>query len=163
MNELPPRFDPNDALLFLAARLREEEAPISAHVVEPAERPVFGLLAALGERAAGAPGEYALVVEAVREGYLLHYGTSRLLRGHDADLALLAGDYLYALGIERLGALEDAEAVAVLSELIGRCAQFHAEGRANEVPGLWRASALAVGGGEHADPEAARVNRLLTS
>jgi hypothetical protein len=154
---------PQDALAVLAERLREEETPISAHVVEPAERPVFGLLAALGERAAAAPGEYALVVEAVREGYLLHYGTPRLLRGHDADLALLAGDYLYALGIERLAALGDDEAVAVLSELIGNCAQLHAEGRENEVPGLWRASALAVGGGEHADREAARVNRLPTS
>jgi len=163
MSEPPARSDPSDALLILAARLREEEAPISAHVVEPAERPVFGLLAALGERAAAAPGEYALVVEAVREGYLLHYGTPRLLRGHDADLALLAGDYLYALGIERLAALGDDEAVAVLSELIGRCAQLHAEGRENEAPGRWRAAALAVGGGEHADREAARVNRLLTS
>jgi len=143
--------------------LREGETPISAHVVEPAERPVFGLLAALGERAAAAPAEYALVVEAVREGYLLHYGTPRLLRGHDADLALLAGDYLYALGIERLAGLGDDAAVTVLSELIGRCARLHAEDRADEVPSLWRASALAVGGGEHGDREAARVNRLLSS
>lgn len=154
---------PQDALSGLAARLREEGTPISPHVTEPTEQPVFGLLAALGERAAAAPGEYAFVVEAVREGYLLHYGTPRLLRGHDADLALLAGDYLYALGIERLAALGDDEAVAVLSKLIGSCARLHAEGRENEVPGLWRASALAVGGGEHADREAARVNRLLTS
>ncbi len=149
--------------MVLAARLRQEETPISAHVVESDERPVFGLLAALGERAAAAPGEYAFVVEAVREGYLLHYGTPRLLRGHDADLALLAGDYLYALGIERLAALGDDKAVTVLSVLIGRCAQLHAEGRENEVPDLWRRSALAVGGGEHADREMARVNRLATS
>ena len=52
------------------------------------------------------------MVEAVREGYLLHYGEPRLLAGHDDDLALLAGDYLYALGIERLAALGDADAVA---------------------------------------------------
>lgn len=155
--------EPSAALEVIATLLREEETPISAHVVEPAEQPVFGLLAALGERAAAAPGEYALVVEAVREGYLLHYGTPRLLRGHDPDLALLAGDYLYALGIERLAILGDDEAVAVLSGLIGRCAQFHAEGRESEVPGLWRAAALAAGGGEHADRELARVNRLLTS
>jgi hypothetical protein len=163
MSEPAATSDPRQALLLLAARLREEETPISPHVAEPDEQPVFGLLAAIGERAAAAPGEYALVVEAVREGYLLHYGKPRLLRGHDADLALLAGDYLYALGIERLAALGDDEAVRVLSELIGNCAQLHAEGRENEVPGLWRASALAVGGGEHADREAARVNRLPTS
>jgi hypothetical protein len=155
--------DPSHALSALATALREEQTPISAHVVDTAEQPVFGLLAALGERAAVSPGEYALVVEAVREGYLLHYGTPRLLRGQDADLALLAGDYLYALGIERLSGLGDDKAVAVLAELIGRCARLHAEGRENEVPGLWRASALAVGGGEHADREVARVNRLLAS
>ena len=38
------------------------------------------------------------MVEAVREGYLLHYGEPRVLAGHDSDLAVLAGDYLYALG-----------------------------------------------------------------
>ena len=32
-------------------------------------------------------------------------------RGHDDDLALLAGDYLYALGIERLAQLGDTDAV----------------------------------------------------
>ena len=163
MSAPPLQSDPKAALCLLAARLRDEETPISAHVTEPGEQPVFGLLAALGERAAVAPGEYALVVEAVREGYLLHYGTPRLLHGHDPDLALLAGDYLYALGIEHLAALGDDEAVAVLSELIGRCARLHAEDRENEVPALWRLSALAVGGGEHADREAARVNRLPAS
>jgi len=144
------RAEPADALRVLAERLREEETPISTHVVEPSAGPDFGLLAAAGPRAASAPDEYALVVEAVREGYLLHYGEPRLLRGHDADLALLAGDYLYALGIESLAALGDAEAVAVLAELIARCAQLHAEGREGEVAALWRSAALAVGG-EHRD------------
>jgi hypothetical protein len=146
---------PADALGVLAGLLREEQTPISPHVVESPERPVFGLLAALGPRSAAAPAEYALVVEAVREGYLLHYGEARLLRGHDEDLALLAGDYLYALGIERLAALADTEATAVLAELIGRCAQLHAEGRAAEAPALWRACALAIGGREHGDRPAA--------
>lgn len=147
----------------MAALLRDAEAPISAHVVETDERPIFGLLAALGPRATAAPAEYALLVEAVREGYLLHYGEPRLLRGHDDDLGLLAGDYLYALGIDRLAALGDTEAVAVLGELIGRCAQLHAEGREDEVPPLWRASAFAVGGRDHGDRDASRVNRLPTS
>lgn len=148
-------FSPQDALGLLATRLREAEAPISTHVRDSDERPVFGLLAALGPRSAASPGEYALVVEAVREGYLLHYSESRLLRGHDDDLALLAGDYLYALGIERLAALGDAEAVAVLAELIARCAQLHGEGREEEVPALWRTSAFAVGGRDHGDREEA--------
>lgn len=140
--------EPAQALTMLAERLRSEDTPVSPHVVEAAEEPAFGLLAAAGPRAAPAPAEYALVVESVREGYLLHYGEPRLLRGHDEDLALLAGDYLYALGIEGLAALGDPEAVAVLAELIARCAQLHAEEREDEVPALWHAAAAAVGG-EH--------------
>ncbi|HEX5762241.1 MAG TPA: hypothetical protein VFY04_03865 [Solirubrobacterales bacterium] len=118
-----------EPLRVLAGQLREEETPISSHVVDRAEA-----------------GGSSLVVEAVREGYLLHYGESRLLSGQDADLSLLAGDYLYALGIERLAALGDANAVGVLAELIGRCAQLHTEGREDEVPELWRKAVEAVGG-----------------
>jgi hypothetical protein len=141
--------EPLRALDLLGETLREGGTPISPHVVETAERPVFGLLAALGPRSAAAPAEYALVVETVREGYLLHYGEPRLLRSHDENLALLAGDYLYALGIERLAALGDTSAVAVLADLIASCAQLHAEGREEEAPGLWRTAAFAVGGRDH--------------
>lgn len=138
--------NPVDSLRRLADLLREEETPISPHVVDPREEPVFGLLAARGPRAATAPGEYSLVIEAVREGYLLHYGEPRILAGHDDDLALLAGDYLYALGIERLAALGDAAAVRELSDLLGLCARLHTERREGEAPALWRAAAAAIGG-----------------
>ena len=137
---------PAEALRRLAAQLREEGTPISPHVVEAAAAPRRGAGAAAGPRATAAPGEYALVVEAVREGYLLHYGEPRLLSGHDPDLALLAGDYLYALGLDRLARLGDTAAVAILSELIGRCAQLHAEGRGTEVEPLWPIAAAAVAG-----------------
>jgi hypothetical protein len=140
------RREPGDALRALAAQLREEGTPISPHVVEAAARPRLGEIAAAGPRAAAAPAEYALVVEAVREGYLLHYGEPRLLAGHDADLALLAGDYLYALGLDRLARLGDTAAVGVLSELIGRCAQLHAAGRGAEVEPLWTAAAYEIAG-----------------
>jgi hypothetical protein len=148
------KSDPNRALALLAERLRGAESPLSSHVVDSPERPFVGLLAALGPRSAAAPGEYAFVVEAVREGYLLHYGEPRLFAGQDEDLALLAGDYLYALGIERLAALGDAEAVAVLAELIGCCAQLHAEDRLDEVAELWRTAAFAVSGRDHRHPTA---------
>ncbi|HEX5593167.1 MAG TPA: hypothetical protein VFX35_07455 [Solirubrobacterales bacterium] len=121
------------ALQALADQLRSEETPISPHVVDPAEP------SRLGELAGG--GEYALVVEAVREGYLLHYGQPRLLAGHDSDLALLAGDYLYALGLDRLAALDDTRAVAVLSDLISECARLQAEGKTDPIPQLWREAA----------------------
>lgn len=138
--------DPAAALEVLAAALRGEETPISPHVVDPREQPLFGPLTAAGPRAASSPGEYSLVVEAVCEGYLLHYGEPRLLAGHDADLALLAGDYLYALGIERLAALGDAVAIGHLADLISACAQLHAEGRSADVDDRWRAAARAIGG-----------------
>jgi hypothetical protein len=138
---------PEDALRALAAQLREEETPISPHVVEPAAAPKLGALAASGPGAAAAPGEYALVFEAVREGYLLHYGEPRLLAGHDADLGLLAGDYLYALGLDRLAALGDTAAVAILSDLISNCARLHTEGREAEIPQLWLDAAREIGAG----------------
>jgi hypothetical protein len=59
---------------------------------------------------------------------------------------VLAGHYLYALGLDRLARLGDTEAVEVLAELIGRCAQLHAEGRDAEVEALWTAAAFQVAG-----------------
>jgi hypothetical protein len=128
-----------NALQTLADQLRGEDTPISPHVVDPTEPPQ------LGELAGG--GEYALVVEAVREGYLLHYEQPRLIAGHDSDLALLAGDYLYALGLDRLAALGDTRAVTVLSDLISECARLQAEGRSDAIPDLWRAAAEQIATG----------------
>jgi hypothetical protein len=127
--------DSGNALLALAAQLRGEDTPISPHVVDPREEQVFA-----------PPGKYAFVLEAVREGYLLHYAEPRLLAGHDPDLALLAGDYLYALGIERLATLGDTKAVHLLADLISTCAQLHTEGREDQVPGRWRDAVHAIGG-----------------
>lgn len=133
MNDEAMRSGSRDSLRILAAQLRAEEAPISPHVVEPDSVSDLDL-----------PGDYALVVEAVREGYLLHHGEPRLLSGHDADLALLAGDYLYALGIERLAALGDTGAVEVLADLISRSAQLHAEEKEAAVPPEWEAAIQAI-------------------
>jgi hypothetical protein len=138
--------DPATVLQVLARELRLGDTPISPHVTDSAEPPVFGRLVAAGPRTVTAPDEYALVVEAVREGYLLHYGKPRLLAGHDADLALLAGDYLYALGIERLAALGDTEAVRRLADLISTCAQLHTQGREGEVALAWTESIEAIAG-----------------
>lgn len=124
------------ALTDLAEQLREEDTPISPCVADPSP-----------EQAFAPDGDYAYVLEAVREGYLLHYGEPRLLAGHDDDLALLAGDYLYALGIERLAAMGDTGAVLTLANLISASAQLHAEGRADEAPSRWRETTRAIGSG----------------
>ena len=89
-------------------------------------------------------GVRGFVLEAVYEGYLLHYGRPRLFEGMDPDLRLLAGDALYALGLARLAESGDLAAVAELSELISRSAQAHAEGRGEAAEALWDASASAL-------------------
>src|ERR671925_2002696 len=118
---------PQEALHELAAQLAAERSVISPHVADPADlEPSLGLLAASGPRAGSAPGDYAVLIEAIREGYLLHYAEPRLVVGADADLALLAGDYLYAIGLERLAALGDLDAIRELADLISLEAQLHA-------------------------------------
>jgi len=92
------------------------------------------------ERFAGVDGTRGFVLEAVYEGYLMHYGTPRAFSGMDPDLRLLAGDALYALGLSRLAESGDLEAVAILSDLISASAQAHAEGRGADAEALWEAS-----------------------
>jgi hypothetical protein len=86
-------------------------------------------------------GRRAFSLEAVYEGFLLHYGESRAFQGMEADLRLLAGDTLYALGLDRLARAGDLDAVAELSDLISACARAQAEGRADETEALWRETA----------------------
>ena len=145
----PQIVDPADVLFAIADELRGGGTLISARVVEPDAEPALGMLIAAGPRCRNAPGEYARVLESVREGYLLHYGAPRILDGLDRDLALLAGDYLYALGLERLTALADLPAVRELSDLISLCAQVHADDGAGQdgTAALWLASAIAIGAG----------------
>ena len=80
------------------------------------------------------------VLEAVYEGYLLHYGEPRAFAGMDPDLRLLAGDALYAHGLARLSEAGDMEAVEELSDLISLCAWAEAEGRQDIIERLWVAS-----------------------
>ena len=78
----------------------------------PAEDGALGAAAASGPRSSGREADIAFVVEAIREGELLHYGAPRLFGAIEPDLALLAGDRLYALGLARLARLGDVEAVS---------------------------------------------------
>ena len=95
------------------------------------ETPVFS---PLGDQ------RFALGVETIYEGYLLHYGRSRLFAPPDAEAALLLGDYLYAHGLVRVAELGDVDAIAELAELLAACAYLRAEGR----PGDGAAWAAAV-------------------
>ena len=103
--------------------------------------PIFSLL--------GAP-RYALGLETIYEGYLVHYGSPRLFAAPDDDTALLLGDYLYAHGLLRIASAGDVAAVADLSELISLCGQLRAEDAEGDGP-LWSATAALLGAGSTLD------------
>jgi hypothetical protein len=104
-------------------------------------------IAAGGPRAAGEPDEYELLVEAIYEGYLLHYGAPRVVLVPEADLRLLAGDRLYAIGLARLVRLGDTFAVAELADTITLSALAQGAGSEKLADAVWDAGARAVGWG----------------
>jgi hypothetical protein len=98
--------------------------------------------------------EYALCVETIYEGYLLHYGRPRLFAPADEDGALLLGDYLYAHGLVRIAATGSVAAVHDLAELISLCAHSRAEEREGD-SSVWAATAALLGEGVLDGPRAA--------
>jgi hypothetical protein len=109
--------------------------------------PVFSALAA--ER-------YALGLETIYEGYLVHYGRPRLFDPPDEEAALLLGDYLYAHGLVRIAQLGDVEAIRELAELISHCSHLRAEGRGGDGE-AWADTAARLGG---CGDEGARADAL---
>jgi hypothetical protein len=112
-----------------AAALRPES--------EREEEPVFSPLA---------EARFAVGLETIYEGYLLHYGRPRLFRADDRDTRILLGDYLYAHGLVRIASLGDAEAVGALAELLSLCAHLRAEGLSGDGE-AWAATVCALDGG----------------
>jgi len=132
------------------ARDAVAESPLWGDALKPegerGDEPVFSPLTE--ER-------FALGLETIYEGYLVHYGEPRLFAPADDDSALLLGDYLYAHGLVRVAGLREVEAVADLSELISLCSQLRAEQAEGDGP-LWAATAALLGAGRELDePRAA--------
>ena len=144
-------MSPDGRALLASSRgsCASEDTVISPHVVEPADEPVARAARRRGPARRGGAGRVrAAWSRRSARATCCTTATPRLLAGHDADLALLAGDYLYALGLERLAALGDPEAVAELSDLISLSAACHAEGVPRRPSAaLWLAAAIAVGCG----------------
>jgi hypothetical protein len=87
---------------------------------------------------------YALGLETIYEGYLVHYGSPRLFQPEDGDASLVLGDYLYAQGLARIASLGDVAAVSDLAELISLCAQARGDGRPGDGE-AWAATAALLG------------------
>ena len=141
----------------LAGEVREQGGLLADTVVSADGAGPYGPIAAGGRRAAGREEDYALLVEAIHEGYLLHYASGRVVRPEDPDLSLLAGDRLYALGLARLAELGDLDAVAELADVISLAAQAHAEGDPERAAAVWDAGVRAVSDGPRPDHEAAKA------
>lgn len=149
----PATPDELNGVLSLLRDQLAEETGLEGAVVQVASDPqpaVFGDFVA-AVQADDESVEYALLIEAIREGYLLHYGSPRLFVSDiDRDLALLAGDFLYATGLERLSRLSNVAAVRELSDLITLQATIHSDGAAVGADlealdrALWLASSVAV-------------------
>ena len=146
----------DETLRRLGARVAEEGPPLAVVAKRPEAGPGFAELVARGPRTSGDPATYAFVVEAVREGYLCHYEVSRVLDSPDPDLALLAGDLFYAIGISALAELADDESVRLLSDLIRVSAELRSGGRRSEAELMWLAAIVALSCGSDAQYERLR-------
>jgi hypothetical protein len=140
----------NDGAARVRARAR---SPIKKSRTTPSPAQI----AAAGPRAAEHRAEYELLLETIYEGYLLHYGTPRVARCADSDLGLLAGDQLYALGLARLVALGDIDAVAELADVISLTALAHGAEQPELAAAVWDAGARAIGWGAGEDYRAAKA------
>ena len=117
------------------------ESPLWEQALLPAEeRPLEPVFSPLGEE------RFALGLETIYEGYLLHFGRPRLFSPSDNDNALLLGDYLYAHGLVRIASFHEVGAVSDLADLISLCAQVRA-GRFDGDGAAWAASAALLGQG----------------
>jgi len=83
-----------------------------------------------------------LAVAAIREGYDLHAAggsATSVVRTDDADLALLAGDRLYAMGLAELAAAGDLAGVRAMAGVIASASAARAAGDAEAAEAAWRA------------------------
>jgi hypothetical protein len=143
-----------DGLVSLRAALRAEGGPVGSLLADEVdlgsidpEHPGLAQRSAAGPRAMSDPREYELLLELIIEGSHLHYGPQRVVQTDDADLALLVGDQLYALGLARLAALGDLTATAELADVISLVAQAHGAGNRELAEAVWEAGMFAVGYG----------------
>ena len=131
-----------DALFDAIADGAARESPLWADALRARESreplPVFSYL--LSEP------RFALGIETIYEGYLLHYGRARLFEPADEDIALLLGDALLAHGLVRIAETGSTTAVGDVASLLSLCAQARADGLDGD-GAAWAATAALLGRG----------------
>ena len=131
-----------DALFDAIADGAARESPLWADaLLAPGSRetvPVFSQL--LSEP------RFALGIETIYEGYLLHYGRARLFAPADEDIALLLGDTLLAHGLVRIAETGSTTAVGDVAALLSLCAQARSDGLDGD-GAAWAATSALLGQG----------------
>ncbi|MGE4425118.1 MAG: hypothetical protein AB7G37_01545 [Solirubrobacteraceae bacterium] len=158
---------PDVALVQLADALPAEGGLLGEVAIDPTADADGTIAAAIaiGPRAADIGRDLALAAEATREAELLHHAPehARVVRTDDRDLALLVGDRLLALGLQRLAAGGWVAEIAILADVVAMVATLHAgdawsqtdrtagTGHPDEARDrtrtLWAVAALALGHG----------------
>jgi hypothetical protein len=165
MSQVSQMRTAREGALALHRALSTEGGTIAAVLGDPPargahpelDRPGPAQIAAAGPRAAGHATEYELLLEMILEGARLHYRQPLVVCPEDSDLGLLLGDQLYALGLSRLAALGDLDAIAELADVISIVSQAHAAGDPELAAAVWEAGAVAIGWGANAAHAAAKA------
>lgn len=136
---------PNDDLWQRLAGEDESESGLWSDLLLPRsernEQLAFSPLAA---------PELALGIETIYEGYLVHYGRSRLYTPSEPNLTLLLGDRLYARGLVHVSGSGSVAVVADLAALLELCARLQAEHKPGD-GALWAAGISRLAQGELRD------------
>lgn len=133
-----------DRIAGALASLCEER---SGGQIRGRDLPVAPALGELVAALAGTRDGRVLAIEAVREGDCCHRARPRRIEAEDPDLALLAGDLLYAIGLEAVASVGESGPVAVLSDLIATSAQLDPAVEAKAFQALWLGQTVALGAG----------------
>jgi hypothetical protein len=132
-----------DELFHEIADGATRESPLWAEALLPEpERRAEAVFSALVPDA-----RFALGIETIYEGYLLHYGRARIVAPPDGDVTLLLGDALLAHGLVRIAETGSIAAVGDVAELLSLCAQARADGLDGDGPAWAATAALLARGG----------------
>jgi hypothetical protein len=139
----------NGSVESVLVEVRDRAISLGGPLLAPAPSSPAGEIAGLAGLVddLGGSDAAAFAIEAVREGFLCHHDSSRLLDLADEDLALLAGDLLYAIALRELAIAGEVESVAVLADLIRLVSARAEDGTEPVMEVLWLGQATALGVG----------------